>query len=140
MTTSSFPSQPSRRGVLKAATLTAIGAPLLASCSDGSGTPGRTPEPGEKLASLDDFEDGQSLVVMTSAGVPVVLRREGDEITAHNGVCPHGGCSVRVEVSNLLCPCHNSKFEFDGTYISGPANTDLLPTEVKVENGDIITA
>ena len=130
---------PSRRTVLAAAALGAAAVPVLASCSDGSGFPGREPAAGEKIASLNDLEDGQTLVVMTSDGTPVVLNREGEDVSAHSGVCPHGGCSVRLEVDNLLCPCHNSKFEFDGTFISGPANVDLVPTDVHVDGTDIIT-
>nr|NLD40598.1 Rieske (2Fe-2S) protein [Actinomycetales bacterium] len=130
----------SRRTLLKGAALgAAVAVPVLASCSDGSGVPGQSPEAGERLASLDDFEDGQTLVVMTAKGVPVVLTRQGGEVVAHSGVCPHQGCAVRVEVDNLLCPCHNSKFEFDGTLISGPADTDLDPTVVHLDGRDIIT-
>lgn len=108
-------------------------------CSDGSGFPGRTPEPGEKIANLDDLADGQTLVVMTNAGTPVVLHRDGDEVVARSGVCPHQGCAVRVEVDNLLCPCHNSKFEFTGEFISGAAGESLPATPVYVENGEIFT-
>ena len=130
----------SRRTVLKGAALgAAVAVPVLASCSDGSGFPDASPEVGERIASLDDFEDGQTLVVMTSRGVPVVLTRDGDEVIAHSGVCPHAGCAVRVEVHNLLCPCHNSKFEYDGTFISGPAGRDLEPTLVHLEGRDIVT-
>lgn len=129
----------SRRTVLKGAALGAAALPVLAACSEGSGMLDRTPEAGEVIASLDDLDDGQTMVVMTARGVPVVLRREGDEVTARSGVCPHGGCAVRLEVDNLLCPCHNSKFEFDGTFISGPAGEDLHPTDVHVDGSDIVT-
>lgn len=100
---------------------------------------GREPEPGETISSLDNIADGETLVVMTGDGTPVVLNREGDNVIAHSGVCPHGGCSVRLEVDNLLCPCHNSKFEFNGTFISGPANSDLHRTDVHVDGTDIVT-
>ncbi len=125
--------------MLAGTVLGAAAIPVLAACSDGSGIPDRTAEAGEAIASLDDFEDGQTLVVMTAAGTPVVLTRSGDEILAHSGVCPHQGRAVRVEVSGLACPCHNSRFEFDGTFVSGPANADLQPAEVHLENGAIVT-
>lgn len=117
----------------------AVAIPFLASCSQGSGMPGRTPKPGEQIASVSDLADGQTLVVMTAAGTPVVLSRDGDEIRALSGVCPHQGCAVRQEVAGLLCPCHNSKFDFGGKLISGPAGSDLPPTTIHVEDGRIIT-
>ncbi|MDO5495423.1 MAG: Rieske (2Fe-2S) protein [bacterium] len=129
-----------RRTVLKGAALGAIALPAIAACSDGSGILGRTPEPGEVLAAIKDLPDGQPVALTTAKGVPVILAREGDEVMAYSAVCPHGGCAVRVEVANLLCPCHNSRFEFDGTFISGPANSDLPTTPIVLEDGNVVTA
>ncbi len=42
-------------------------------------------------------------------------------------VCTHLGCLYNWTDSNFRfeCPCHGSKFEVDGTYISGPAPRSL---------------
>ncbi len=42
-------------------------------------------------------------------------------------VCTHLGCLYKAEPSTVRfeCPCHGSKFQFDGTYIEGPAPRDL---------------
>jgi len=41
--------------------------------------------------------------------------------------CPHMGCNVDWEKSDkqFICPCHQSKFNLDGSLISGPAKSGL---------------
>ena len=101
--------QPSRRTVLGAAAVAVISVPVIASCA---AEPAEPPPSGTVIAPLDAVPDGDTVVVTTSKGEPVVLRRDGDTVTALSGVCTHQGCSVRKELDNLLCPCHNSKFDF----------------------------
>ncbi len=38
--------------------------------------------------------------------------------------CTHLGCTVNYEpnLKIFLCPCHQSRFEWNGKYISGPAD------------------
>lgn len=114
-----------------------IAAPILASCAEEPATP---PQSGTVIAPLDAVPDGETVVVTTSMGEPVVLHRDGDTVTALSGVCTHQGCSVRKEVENLLCPCHNSKFDWDGSVISGLATEPLPPIPVIVEGGNIVAA
>ncbi len=128
---------PTRRHVLAAGALGAIGAPLLAGCGDGTNP---APTTGDAIARIEDLPDGGIKVVMTNAGSPVVLRRDGETVTALSGVCTHQGCSVRNEGKHLLCPCHNSKFDFEGVPFEGPAQDPLPPIEVTVEDGDIVVA
>lgn len=128
---------PSRRHVLQAAALGAVGAPLLAACGNGANP---APTGGEVIATLDDLPDGGVKVVMTNAGSPVVLFRDGEAVTALSGVCTHQGCSVRNEVKHLLCPCHNSKFDFEGTPIDGPATEPLPAIAVTLVDGEVTVA
>ena len=41
--------------------------------------------------------------------------------------CPHMGCNVDWNKSSkqFICPCHQSKFNLDGSLISGPATSGL---------------
>ena len=128
---------PTRRHVLAAAALGAAGAPLLAGCGDGTNP---APSAGDAIARLEDLPDGGVKVVMTNAGSPGVLFRDGERVTALSGVCTHQGCSVRNEVKHLLCPCHNSKFDFEGVPFEGPATEPLPPLDVMVEGGDVVVA
>lgn len=130
--------EPTRRTILGAAAITAVSAPLLVACSGRKVAPETTS--GTVIAPLDAVPDGDTVVVMTAAGSPVVLSRDGDSVTAYSGICTHQGCSVRKETGYLLCPCHNSKFDWDGSVISGLAKDPLPPIAVEVVNGDIVAA
>ena len=45
--------------------------------------------------------------------------------------CPHMGCIVKYDpkTRELICPCHNSKFDIDGNLLQGPATTGLIDIE-----------
>jgi menaquinol-cytochrome c reductase iron-sulfur subunit len=68
--------------------------------------------------------------------------REGNTFHAVSAVCTHLGCTVRAETltepvmrsvegqtlrltHRFVCPCHGSKYEGDGTNVSGPAPRPL---------------
>jgi Rieske Fe-S protein len=66
---------------------------------------------------------------------PVIILPQQQRVLS--AVCPHEGCTVswHGEVSEFLCPCHDSHFDPTGARKSGPAarGLDALPTQV--ENG-----
>ncbi|MGD2156752.1 MAG: Rieske 2Fe-2S domain-containing protein [Anaerolineales bacterium] len=81
------------------------------------------------------------------------LVRTDDGIAALYKVCTHLGCLYgwNDQENKFICPCHGSQFEYDGTYISGPAprsldrfvvqavdpNTEELITETNVEGAPL---
>jgi len=48
-------------------------------------------------------------------------------------VCPHLGCTPRVEEGFWQCPCHGSRFDFTGRRMHGPAPRGL--THLRVRRG-----
>jgi len=64
----------------------------------------------------------------------VLFVREGRQ-WAVSRKCTHLGCRLNINESagKLICPCHQSKFDFDGRRLAGPAKLDL-PT-YPVEKG-----
>jgi cytochrome b6-f complex iron-sulfur subunit len=62
-----------------------------------------------------------------------------DGILALYAVCTHLGCLPKWQVVNgrFECPCHGAKFEFDGSYIEGPAprNLDRFLTRIVFADG-----
>ena len=71
----------------------------------------------------------------------VYLRRTSEtEIQAFNVSCPHAGCSVdyREDENNFLCPCHNSRFNLDGSIKNpdSPSPRGLYNLAVELRNDD----
>ena len=53
--------------------------------------------------------------------------------------CTHLGCTLNYEASQkeFICPCHQSRFDQDGKYISGPAKKNLQLFEVeRIKDGE----
>lgn len=59
---------------------------------------------------------------------------------AVEATCPHSGCTVDWKADKKLfeCPCHQSRFNPDGTVVNGPAAKDLPPFEVKLEDDVVL--
>ena len=68
----------------------------------------------------------------------LIVFKDGDNIVALDSKCNHAGCAVDWKGSELICPCHASKFAPDGSLINGPATADLPPFEVKVEGDQVL--
>lgn len=75
-----------------------------------------------KLAAVG----GTGLVTIGTDKVIVVHLAE-DSYVALSDICTHKGCKVTFQKapSNLLCPCHGSVFELDGSVTKGPATKPL---------------
>ena len=69
------------------------------------------------------------LVVHLSPGCYVAVWR----------VCTHGACEVAWEAGEdaVVCPCHNSHFDTDGSVLQGPA-TEALRSFEAVREGDTL--
>ena len=92
---------------------------------------------------IDDHQElknagGFVLVKKTPAGDVLVTRSGEGEYSALSIVCPHMQCNIKVKSPTLIqCPCHQSGYKIDGSYISGPAKTGLRKFPIAVEGGVI---
>ena len=52
--------------------------------------------------------------------------------------CSHLGCSIAVNTNakSFDCPCHGSRFHFDGTVLHGPAAYPLSDLKWEQDSGD----
>jgi Rieske Fe-S protein len=61
-----------------------------------------------------------------NGGTPVAAVRTGDTtFAAFSLICPHFGCTVGINGSSFLCPCHGARFASTGTWIGGQHTTNL---------------
>jgi glycine/D-amino acid oxidase-like deaminating enzyme/nitrite reductase/ring-hydroxylating ferredoxin subunit len=66
--------------------------------------------------------------VLTIGGKAVACHRtDAGELVKVSAVCTHMGCLVRWNVSQRTwdCPCHGSRFTYDGLVLGGPAESAL---------------
>ncbi len=78
-----------------------------------------------------DLAPGEAAVSGTGVGQVAVYRDEDGELHKVSAVCTHLGCIVAWNNAERTwdCPCHGSRFGFDGTVVQGPAVKDLEPKE-----------
>jgi cytochrome b6-f complex iron-sulfur subunit len=59
--------------------------------------------------------------------IKIWLTRPEAGVMALYKVCPHLGCLYgwSDQENKFICPCHGSQYEYNGTYISGPAPRSL---------------
>lgn len=87
--------------------------------------------------------EGGERFVIDAAAVPsrgalvyrerqLAVMRDSGEIYALNLTCTHLGCTVTVMPSEIVCPCHGSRFDLKGNVLKGPAERPLA--RYRVEN------
>jgi cytochrome b6-f complex iron-sulfur subunit len=110
------------------------------------------------LFSMPRFKEGEFggvFVLGPASNVPPVdtppvnnpkgkfwLTHSGDGILALYKVCTHLGClyAWRDQEGKFICPCHGSQFEYDGTYIRGPAprSLDRFVVQLVTPDGEVV--
>lgn len=55
----------------------------------------------------------------------VLILRDENGFRAISAVCTHLGCTVNLVDWGFSCPCHGSKFDWNGTNFAGPAPRPL---------------
>ena len=76
-----------------------------------------------------------------SAGVPfplLVLRASPAQVLAYDARCPHLGCAVQGAQKLVICPCHGSLFNLDGSVKLGPSTKPLAPLAAAFDGTTIV--
>lgn len=78
----------------------------------------------------------------TPLGSVMVVRDRANAPQAVNPACPHAGCTVNWEADSaeFVCPCHGARFAADGAVQRGPARTDLVAYNSRIDNGTVWVA
>jgi len=128
-----------RRGFVRALPIVALVAVAPAGCGGPAylvprDLGGRVAVP---VALLGDG-DGTFLAHPASNRPILVSRAAGDEWVAVHARCTHRGCQPEPVAGRLVCPCHGSEFELDGTLLEGPAESDLARLPVERVGPDLV--
>ncbi|MDT5154866.1 MAG: hypothetical protein QOI01_6599 [Mycobacterium sp.] len=98
--------------------------------SGASGTPGSGP-----LAKTTAVPVGSGLIVDDV----VITQPTAGVFKGFSTVCTHAGCHVsEVTDGKIVCPCHGSKFNLDGSVDHGPAKKPLEAKPVSVQGDSIV--
>ncbi len=79
---------------------------------------------------LPELAEGEGRVV-ESDGEKIAACKVAGASHAVSAICTHMGCVVDWNKAEKSwdCPCHGSRFNYDGKVIQGPANKDLEPKQ-----------
>ena len=141
--------RPPRRAVIVGAGLGAL-ATAAAACSSGDepATAESTSSAAASPSSSTSAAPGTGALAKT-ADVPVGSGVIVDDVVitqpttgvfkGFSPVCPHAGCNVnKIADGKIICPCHNSEFNLDGTVARGPAKKPLEAKAVTVQGDSIV--
>jgi len=81
----------------------------------------------EKLEDLVELARGEAKVVKYEGHVFALYKDEEGHLHAVNSACTHIKCTVSWNAAEKSwdCPCHGSRFSFDGEVLTAPARKDL---------------
>ena len=109
---------------------TAASATSPAPGSGAVATPGSGP-----LATTAAVPVGSGLIV----GDVVLTQPTAGVFKGFSTLCPHAGCNVsKVTDGKIVCPCHGSMFNLDGSVDRGPAKEPLEAKAVTVQGDSIV--
>jgi thiosulfate dehydrogenase (quinone) large subunit len=119
---------------------------MLASMAKGRYVPPARAAGGgaRRLAASSALHRGQGVVVPGAApgGEPALVVRQADgRLAAVGAICPHAGCEVLYRDGDVVCPCHDSRFDLrTGAVQQGPAQSPLPVVRVRERDGGIFRA
>ena len=87
----------------------------------------------EKLEEFAELAPGEAKVTKYSGEKLALYKDEHGELHGVGPVCTHLKCSVAWNNAEQSwdCPCHGSRFSFEGKVLTGPADHDLEKVEIK---------
>ncbi|MCV7011532.1 Rieske (2Fe-2S) protein [Mycolicibacterium madagascariense] len=135
--------RPPRRTVIVGAGIGAV-AVTAAGCGSSAQTPSAsstsapasTASPsGSVLTKTSDVPVGSGVIVADT----VITQPTAGVFKGFSPVCPHRGCNVNaVTDGKIICPCHDSEFDLDGSVVKGPAKAPLAAKPIAVQGTSIV--
>jgi Rieske Fe-S protein len=81
---------------------------------------------------FDQLKNGEGGIVDYAGKKVAAYKDESGKLYSFSPVCRHLGCIVAWNEMEKTwdCPCHGSRYKYDGTVIHGPAAKDLEKASV----------
>ncbi len=82
-------------------------------------------------STADELEKGHGGIVWLNGHRAGVYKDETGKLYAIEPKCPHLGCALEwnPDEKSWDCPCHGSRFDYEGRLIDNPAQKDLPPAK-----------
>ena len=123
-----------RREFITAAAASAVAALLVTACgggsaSDSTGVVDTGPVSlSVQVSNYAALANVGGIARVDSGGSPVAAVRTGaSTFAAFSLICPHFGCTVGINGSAFLCPCHGARFASSGAWTGGQRTSNLTP-------------
>ncbi|HZE08664.1 MAG TPA: Rieske 2Fe-2S domain-containing protein [Gemmatimonadaceae bacterium] len=118
-----------RREFLTASAAGAVTALLVAACGGAGDSTAPITGPvslNVQVSNYPALANVGGIARVDNGGTPVAAVRTSDTtFAAFSLICPHFGCTVGINGSSFLCPCHGARFASTGTWIGGQRTTNL---------------
>ncbi len=77
--------------------------------------------------TVEGLERGHGAIVHTKERKVGVYKTKENTVYQVDIVCPHMGCELQWNPDDLSwdCPCHGSRFDYQGRLIDGPAQKEI---------------
>ncbi len=138
---------PPRRVVIAGAGLGLLATTVAACSTSGTSSAGSTassspaapatsaaPASGA-LAKTADVPVGSGVILENL----VITQPSAGVFKGFSPICTHAGCTVsQITDGKIICPCHHSEFNLDGTVAKGPAKKPLEAKTVAVQGDSIV--
>jgi Rieske Fe-S protein len=120
----------SRREFIATSAASAVAALLVTACggaSDSTGVVDTGPVSlSVQVSAYPALANVGGIARVDNGGTPIAAVRTGaSTFAAFSLICPHFGCTVGINGSSFLCPCHGAQFASSGAWIGGQRTTNL---------------
>jgi cytochrome b6-f complex iron-sulfur subunit len=81
----------------------------------------------------------EHFVIVRAGTRKAIVFAAGGELRALDAKCTHEGCTVQYVAADeqILCACHNGKYDLDGRVLSGPPPRPLVQWAVTKEDDSV---
>ena len=116
-----------RREFIATSAASAVAAVLMCACGASGATTVTGPVSlSVQVSNYPALANVGGVARVDSGGTPVAAVRTGAAtFAAFSLICPHFGCTVELNGSPFLCPCHGARFSSTGTWTGGQRTTNL---------------